>query len=240
MSSEKNKEEMNTTEKDKFHSESKTKAKNKLVFFQDILEKINYFFNPKTNVSNLDLLETDLIKDEVEIKFDWSKNLIIFSILFFIAVVIVLESYLFLSLWSKKRGIINSQYLEKEVTYIKEEIKNIKEDYDKSDKFSKRLATASVVFQKHVYWTNLFSFLEANTLKNNYYKSFSGDINGNYILPAVTNDVRAISFQSKVFLMSPLVLSSSVDGEEIINDEATQKTFVNFNFNFSLDKSIFN
>lgn len=198
------------------------------------------FKNKNKNRNNLELLETNLIKDEVEIKFYWKKDVIIFSILLFIVFIIILESYIFLSWWENKRGEDYSHYLDKEIASIKEEASNLKEDYDKSLNFNKRLSISSSTFKKHIYWTKFFSFLEANTLKNIYYKSFSGDISGKYILPAVADDVRAINFQSRAFLADPMIMSASVSDEEIINDEKSQKTFINFNFNFNLNNKIFN
>ncbi|HOY46573.1 MAG TPA: hypothetical protein PKU95_02985, partial [Candidatus Dojkabacteria bacterium] len=53
----------------------------------DILKNKNIFgnflsfFKKKKAVDNLDLLETNLIKDEIEIVYDWKKDLSIFFVL---------------------------------------------------------------------------------------------------------------------------------------------------------------
>jgi len=152
----------------------------------------------------------------------------------------VAESYIFLYNWKKQKEIENSYYLETEITATELKINNLKDQYVKAMEFERRLELSSAVLNNHVYWTNFFNFLEKNTLKDNvYYKSFSGDVYGGYILPAVSNDVLAVNFQSKVFSDNPNIISSSINEEEIVNDENTGKTHINFNFNFNLNPKIF-
>lgn len=225
----------------------KEKLAEKKSFFSDLFKK-------NKDVDNLELLETDLIKDEVEIKFEWKKDLPVAFVLFIIAFIIVVETYLFLSWWGEKREVENSHYLEREIVYIKEELEKMRTDYETSNNFKSRLLTASNVLSQHIYWTNLFTYLEKNTLKKVYYNSFSGNLSGEYILPATTDDVRAISFQSKAFLDKEMSISAEVSDEQIISESPTivkedgttmldsenSKTKVNFNLKLVLNKSILN
>ncbi len=196
-------------------------------------------FNKKNN--NLEVLETDLLRDEIDIEFDYKKDLTPGLILLGVALFIIIESFIFLVLWEKKIELKNSHYLENEITLVRSEIADLNEQYGRSTQFRSQLSVVNEAFSRHIYWTNLFNFLETNTLKNNiYYQKFSGDISGKYILPTTSNDVRAISFQSKHFSLSPLVSNVSVEGEEIINNESTGRTSINFNLNLDLDNKIFN
>lgn len=196
-------------------------------------------FNKKNN--NLEILETDLLRDEIDIEFDYKKDLTPGLILLGVALFIIIESFIFLVLWEKKIELKNSHYLENEITLVRSEIADLNEQYGRSTQFRSQLSVVNEAFSRHIYWTNLFNFLETNTLKNNiYYQKFSGDISGKYILPTTSNDVRAISFQSKHFSLSPLVSNVSVEGEEIINNESTGRTSINFNLNLDLDNKIFN
>ena len=198
------------------------------------------FLVKKKKTGNLDLLETNLIKDEVEVVYNWKKDLSIFFVLLLVVMIFIAESYIFLYNWKKQKEVENSYYLETEITATKSQINALKDQYDQAVEFKKRLEISSVVLSNHVYWTNFFNFLEKNTLRNNiYYKSFSGDPYGIYLLPAVSNDVLAVNFQSKVFSDNTDVNSVSVGEEEIINDETSGKTHINFNFNFNLDPKIF-
>lgn len=199
-------------------------------------------FNKKNKKNNnLEVLETDLLRDEIDIEFDYKKDLTPGLILLGVALFIIIEAFVFLVLWEKKIELKNSHYLEDEITVVRLEMAELSEQYNQSTQFRGQLSVVNEAFSRHIYWTNLFNFLEANTLKNNiYYQKFSGDISGKYILPTISNDVRAISFQSKHLLMSPLVSDVSVEGEEIVNDENTGKTSINFNLNLGLDNKIFN
>ena len=207
---------------------------------KNIFGGFSSFFKKKKVVDNLDLLETNLIKDEIEIIYNWKKDLSIFFVLFLIVAVFVAESYIFLYNWKKQKEIENSYYLQTEITATELKANNLKDQYIKAIEFKRRLELSSAVLNNHVYWTNFFNFLEKNTLKDNiYYRSFSGDVYGEYILPAVSNDVLAVNFQSKVFSDNPNINSSAINEEEIINDEDTGKTHINFNFNFNLNPKIF-
>ncbi len=199
-------------------------------------------FNKKNKENNnLEILETDLLRDEIDVEFDYKKDLTSGLILLGVALFIIIEAFVFLVLWEKKIELKNSHYLEDEITLVRSEMAELNEQYGKSTQFRNQLFLVNEAFSNHIYWTNLFSFLEKNTLKNNiYYQRFSGDVSGKYILPTISNDVRAISFQSKHFSSSPLVSGVSVEGEEIINNENTGKTSISFNLNLNLDNKIFN
>lgn len=204
-------------------------------------EKIRNFFNKKKK-NNLDLLETDLIKDEIEIRFDWSSNLAAFFLLFIIAFIVVAEACVFFSWWGESKETEGTNYLESEIAYINNQIEEMKPEYNEAIKFSNLLRLSAGALDRHIYWTNFFTLLENNTLKNIYYRNFSGDISGKYVLPAVSNNVLAISYQSKVFSSNEMVLSTEVSDENIINsvgEDEVEKSIINFNFNLNLNDRIF-
>ncbi|MDD3711465.1 MAG: hypothetical protein PHP37_02605 [Patescibacteria group bacterium] len=238
------KEEKNNKEAEEFEQNEQKEEEIDLqaegvVIKKSFSDKLNDFFAKKIK-NNLELLETDLIKGEVEIQFNWRKNLITFFILFFVALVIVVEACLFLTWWGKQKESAGLNYLQEEIAYVKKESANLKVEYDKAMEFNKRLNLSSNTLKNHIYWTNFFSLLEANTLKNVYYSSFSGNIYGNYILPAQSDNVLAISYQSKIFSSNDKVISTSISNENIVNDDENSKSIINFNFNLNLKKEIFN
>lgn len=199
-------------------------------------------FNKKNKKNNnLEVLETNLLKDEVDIEFNYKKDLNPGLILLGIALVIIIEAFIFLILWENKIELKNSYYLESEIASLRAEKKDLNDQYNRSTQFKDQLFLVNNSFSKHIYWTGLFDFLENNTLKNNiYYKNFSGNISGKYILPTVSNDVRAMSFQSKYLSQSPLIKNVSVLNEEIINNEDNEQTLINFDLSLDLDNKIFN
>jgi hypothetical protein len=224
----------------KNHKEPEVKVDlSNVVVKKSFSDKLNDFFAKKIK-NNLELLETDLIKGEVEVQFNWRKNLITFFILFFVALVIVVEACLFLTWWGNKKEATGLNYLQEEIAYVKKETAGLKAEYDQAMEFNKRLSLSAKTLNQHVYWTNFFALLEANTLKNIYYRNFSGNIYGNYVLPALSDNVLAISYQSKIFSSSDVVASTSVSDENITNNEETGKTIIDFNFNLNLKKEIFN
>ncbi len=192
------------------------------------------------DASNLELLEADLLKDEVDIKFNWRKDFGIFLFLFFIVFVIIVELYIFLELVEKRKVVQSYNYLKSEIVEIREEFDAIKPDYDVALNFNNKLKSTTNIFNKHIYWTNFFSFLEENTLRNVYYKSFSGNTSAIFNLPSVTDNVMAVSFQSKTFSLDPLSSSVLVENEEIVNDIDKRTPFINFNLNLRLRANIFN
>lgn len=55
------------------------------------------------------------------------------------------------------------------------------------------------LLNQHVYWTNFFALLEHYTLPNVQYITFSGNVEGNVTLQAVTTDFASVSRQVEVF-----------------------------------------
>jgi hypothetical protein len=227
---------MSKKEADNKNKEPKEPEKkdSKVNFFQKI------FQSKREEDDNLKVLEADLVKDRVEVKFDWRKNLKVFLIFFSLAFIIVLEAYLLLFWWENQKVDESSYYLEKEISILSSKVDDLNEGYQSAKSFDDKTKVAFNFLNKHVYWTNFFSFLEKRTLKKHvYYENFSGDIKGKYSLPAITDDVRAINFQSKYFLADSMVLQSTIDEEEIVSDTADNRRFFNFKINLNLKKGIF-
>jgi hypothetical protein len=211
-----------------------SKKKSKDNFFKKM------FQSKKRTDDNLMLLETDLIKDQVEVKFDWSKNLKMFLIFFALALIIVLEAYLLLFWWGNRKVDESSYYLEKEINLLSSEIEALDSDYKEAESFKEKINLSLSFLNDHIYWSNFFSLLEERTLKKHvYYENFSGDISGRYVLPAVTDDVRAINFQSRYLLLDPMVSRALIDEEEIVSDTSENRRFFKFNINLNLNTNIF-
>jgi len=192
--------------------------------------------------SNLSLLETDLLRDEIEISFNYQKDLRMGLILLILAIIIIVESFIFLLLWEKKIKAKSLAYLESEITEIKNERRDLESQYLEAANFKKQLALVDNVFSRHVYWSQFFKFLEDNTLKTNlYYQSFSGDLSGQaFILPSRSNNVLALGYQSKHFSALPLLFSSVIENEKISSDEGQTTQIIDFDLKLKIDPQIFN
>lgn len=192
------------------------------------------------DIDNLQLLESDLIKDEVPVYFELNKHLVAFFALLLVSFVLIMELYFLLSWWEKNRSIENSYYLQDEISVVNKEKSELEQKYVEVFNFKNKMSSSFSVLDKHTYWTRFFSFLEQNTLKNVYFKKFNGDIGGSYILPSVTDDVRAISYQSKYFSADRRAVNVFISDEEIGEGGiGPDSGFVNFNINLNLDPKTF-
>ncbi|PKM91786.1 hypothetical protein CVU82_01090 [Candidatus Falkowbacteria bacterium HGW-Falkowbacteria-1] len=231
-------------------AESKKEDQAKKISFFEKIKKIFSSLNEKNDdydigdddkIDHLQLLESDLIKGEVPIVFEFRRHLIAFFALLLISFVLIMEVYFLLSWWEKNKSLENSYYLQDEISAVNREKKELEQEYNEAFNFKNKMNTSFSVLDDHVYWSNFFLFLEQNTLKNVYFKNFSGDISGSYILPAVTDDVRAVSYQSKYFSADRRTSSVAISDEEIgVGGLSTESGFVNFNINLNLNPRTFN
>lgn len=221
--------------------DQKEGKKESLNFIKSFLSKIKEKkIKAEEDLDNLHLLESDLIKGEVPIYFELNKHLVAFFALLVVSFVLIMELYFLLSWWEKNRSMENSYYLQDEISAVNKEKRDLEQKYVEVFNFKNKMSNSFSVLDKHVYWTKFFSFLEQNTLKNVYFKKFSGDIGGSYIMPAVTDDVRAISYQSKYFSADRRSLNVSISDEEIGEGGiGPDSGFVNFNINLNLDPKTF-
>lgn len=198
---------------------------------------------PVTGVkqSNLRLLEVDLIKNEVVVLFDWRKNFFNLFVFLLLTAGVIGEAYYLLSIWEKKQVYNKNDYLKSEIANIDNKIQAIQEESEKAVAFRNNLQNALPIFNRHVYWSNFFDFLEANTLSDLYYLAFDGTTSGTYSLPARVKDYRAINFQlDRMLRATSTVLSASIANEEV-NSAAkpNEKVGVSFNLNLNILPDIF-
>ncbi|MFH1522737.1 MAG: hypothetical protein ABIE43_02865 [Patescibacteria group bacterium] len=184
-----------------------------------------------------DVLETNLIKDEVTVFFDWQKNIIVMLIVVILSCAVIGGSYWGLLWWAKYQ---RSKILDFTSDYNKlnKEIKEAEEEANKIMIFKKKLNLVSTLLSRHIYWTNFFNFLEKNSLADVYYLNFSGDNKGKYTLAAIAKDFQTIEAQVKELLSDSHVLDASVTQGSLSTRDSGDKG-VNFNIELSLDPKIF-
>lgn len=197
--------------------------------------KKNILQNPK-------ILEVNLIRDEVRISFDWSKNISILTIVLFVVGVFIIEIYSGLNLWEKQE-LVKIQALNADTAKVNREISNIKDKADEALAFKDKSAELGKLLDKHVYWSNFFNWLEKNTLSTVKYDGFTGDTGGSYTLNAKALSYAEVSWQVKAFLADPIVknvevlnVNSSLSKD---NRGQTSETGVTFSLNFTLDPEVF-
>lgn len=192
---------------------------------------------------NPKILEVDLIRGEMPASFDLKRHAGTLFISLIITALFVVEIYLGLNWWSD----YESSRLEKSqqrFTAISEEIKKMNASSEQINSFKDRVALADSILTNHIYWTNFFNWLEANTLSSVTYEGFSGTNDGEYELEGTTKAYRDISWQARVFLADPHTISASIDeGSSATNpgqpEEAEAVTDISFSLNLKVDPKIF-
>jgi hypothetical protein len=191
---------------------------------------------------NPKVLEVNLIKNEMQITFDWSQHL---GTLFFAVVVtalFVVEIYFGLNLWNDYEGerVLAS---ENKCNQVSQDIRALKTESDQILAFKKRADAANSLIGNHIYWTNFLDWLEKNTLSTVTYDGISGKNDGLYNLTANANAFREVSWQTRAFMADPSVISVRVDEASLkkpdkTEDDANTST-VSFNLILKVDPQIF-
>ncbi len=194
----------------------------------------------------LDILQTNLIKDTSLGFIDWHKNLytIIFSVIS--SILIITLAYGGIAYWGIKnieKTKINTGELlnmEKNIDLGMARVQN-----DQILVSEKKFPAVKYLIENHIYWTKLFKFLEDNTLAKVYYNGFSGDTSGSYTLVARAENIKAAAEQIKAFGSNEWVLQSTTYGMSIGSSGATEGSNlltdkeVNFSATLNLKPNIF-
>jgi hypothetical protein len=188
-----------------FHSglkkkKSKTISGSSKKLIKDIRSKPANDGADGVGVENPDVLDIDLIKDEVPVIFDKKKNLYTLGAFIILSLFLVFEIYFFLYSWERQEIRKKAVALQEEAARLDQEISSFKAQAALATEFKNEINNASQVFNSHIYWTNLLSFLERNTLADVYYSGLTGDTSGTYLLHSWAKDFRAVSFQLTTIL----------------------------------------
>jgi hypothetical protein len=182
-------------------------------------------------------LEVNLVRGEIVKYFDWQKGIVLLAVFIFSAMAALSLCYWLISWWGANRQYSTDNAYLQQYIEANREIKNFEPEVDEILKFKAKLDVAKFLLDRHVYWTNLFTFLENNTLSDVYFSGFTGDINGNYTLAATTNSVDAIDAQIKKLLVNSNIKKAEVSAGMIGGQGGN--TAVTFSLSFSLNPKIF-
>jgi len=193
----------------------------------------------KDTLHNPKILDVNLIKDEIRVSFDWNKNLSILVIVLFITFIFIAELYFGLSWWEKQEN-TRAEALNESVSKVSREVTELKVKSDEALNYQRKAFEVSRLLDEHVYWSNLFSWLERNTLSSVSYKAFSGNLSGEYDLVAKASSYADVSWQVKTFLDDPATKNVEVTtANAIINEEEDNEREIKFIVNLELDPEIF-
>lgn len=188
-----------------------------------------------------EILETNLIKGEITVFFNWRKNVAVLLISMILAALAVGMVYGWLS-WQESQKEKEGQYFVDKFSELDKEIARIEGEAKKVLVFKKKLSLVNSLLGQHIYWTNFFKFLEENTLADVYYSGFLGDNKGKYNLTANGKDFSIIQAQVERFLSSEYVSSVSVDQAGISAAEKKKASVageIAFGLKLVIDPAIF-
>jgi hypothetical protein len=189
-------------------------------------------------------VKANLVKDQGVLFFNWKEKVLALVLSLVLCCLAISLVYVGLLIWQKERLNDNKTTLANYDAINLEISKNEKEIQEIID-FNKKLDVVNYLLSNHVYWSNFFSFLENNTLKNVYFTSFSGDLTGKYKIPTIARNLDAISMQLEVMKAYNMVRSIQYSAAQTINSSSGSSTVgptsstVKFVLEVSVDPKIF-
>ena len=122
----------------------------------------------------------------------------------------------------------------------KAEIVNLEKEAKEIDKFQRKVKIVNDLLDKHIYWTNFFTFLEDNLLTNVYLDStFEGNTDGSFNLTSKAKSFTDLTNQSRVFRKSDKVSNLQISSGEVMGSVEEKGKEVEFDLNLEVDPSIF-
>jgi len=186
------------------------------------------------------LVTTNLIKGEVTTFVSWRKNIIILAVSVIFSIAVISAIYVGLMFWEKQANAAVAQ-LEEEILLTEKRISQVEKDTKEVDIFQEKLALVDSLIENHIYWTNIFKFLENSLLSETYITSdFSSDLSGSFSFPIEGKSYADITNLVNLLRSKEEVLEASVKAGSMApagGGEAGNK--VTFIVEFKLDPAIF-
>lgn len=183
-------------------------------------------------------VKANLIKDQGVLFFNWQQRLLILALALVLCCLAISLVYVGLLIWQKERLNDNQSTLAN-FEAINAEIAKNEKDIQEIIEFNRKLDVVNYILANHVYWTNFLGFLENNTLKDVYYESFTGDIEGQYTIPSVARNLDAVSLQLEVMKAYNLVRSVQYSGGQTVPAGPERPETVKFNLEVIVDPKLF-
>lgn len=195
----------------------------------------------KSSFLDVNLMPADLM-EELEPK----KKLLIYAIVTGISILAVAAVYFGLTFY-ENRIQKDVEQTSGQITDVEKSIAALRKEQSAAILFKSRTDQVKEALNKHIHWTNFFEKLEANTIDDVQYDSFSGALvrgsNPSFTLNAIGRDFNSIARQIMAFQdpkAADFVSSVNVDrGERTVAETAEEKDYVRFGIQFTVLESIF-
>lgn len=152
----------------------------------------------KANKQRKETAGVNLVPFEIFIAEKFREKIILFVLSVLACVIVVGLAYLSLEFYQPPT-MIEVEALKSQINILDKRIAEIEGVQEEYQNLQLRISIANILLKDHVYWTNLFEFLEHYTLPTVSYLNFAGDISGNLNLSAITVDYYDVARQMLVF-----------------------------------------
>lgn len=183
-------------------------------------------------------VKANLIKDQGVLFFNWKQRILTLSLALVLCSLAIGLVYVGLLVWQKER-LNDNQATLANFAAINDEVAKNEKEIQEVVVFNRKLDIVNFILSNHIYWTNYFSFLEANTLKDVYFDGFSGDLTGKYTIPAYSKNLDAISLQLEVMKAYNMMRTIQYSAAQTVAGAGGVPERVKFNLEMSVDPKIF-
>lgn len=167
-----------------------------------------------------------------------TKQTIILVVVILILSVIFLSGIGILKLYEGKLA-AEIKKVEADLATVDQQIKNLEEKKNQAQTLQKQIKSLDILLDQHIYWTNIFSFLEKNTIADVYFLNLVGQSDGSITMSAVAKSYKAMAKQIVAFRedeQTDKVFITSASASVLPTGEVSE---INFDAKLKLKPQIF-
>jgi hypothetical protein len=156
-----------------------------------------------------------------------------------VILVLVLGGSFGLLKWYQGKFVLELENIEKDIASIEKQITSLDEAKNRAEILQKQFVVADKLLAKHVYWTEVFSFMEKNTVPDVYFKNFVGGVDGSVSLSGIGKSYRAVAEQIVSLREAENAEKISITSASASVAPTGETTEVNFDAKLKLKPEIF-
>lgn len=147
---------------------------------------------------------------------------------------------LYFGLKSFEGGVsVELKKVESDLAAVDQKIKDVEGQKNQAETAQKQLKVATKLLEEHIYWTNLFAFLEKNTVTDVYFLNIVGGSDGGVNLSGVAKSYKAVARQIVAFREAEGTDSLSIASASASLDPTGKVAEVNFDAKLTLKPEVF-
>lgn len=162
----------------------------------------------------------------------------LFLLVLFIAIAAAALSYIGMFWYQRQMG-SRALAADKKIVALKQALAGVEQEKTGMQKTQTQLQAVQTLLEQHLYWSNLFKFLEENTIPDVYYQNFNADAEGKATLGARAANFSSVAKQLAAFQENPLVREVKVSHITSTVDRLGKITEVSFGLTLQLFPEVF-